>query len=58
MKTNRTIGLDIGTTTISAVVYDDTAGVLTARTVKNDSFVAGNPWERLQKSKNPLFENS
>lgn len=44
----KTIGLDIGTTTISAVVYDDTAGVLTARTVKNDSFVAGNPWERLQ----------
>lgn len=44
----KTIGLDIGTTTISAVVYDLNIGVLASRTVKNDSCIPGNPWERLQ----------
>ena len=44
----KTIGLDIGTTTISALVYDDTTGVLTSRTVENDSFITGESWERLQ----------
>lgn len=44
----KTIGLDIGTTTISAVVYDTEAGALTARTVENDSFLQGDPWERIQ----------
>lgn len=44
----KTLGLDIGTTTISAVVYDTHAGVLASRTVKNDSFLSGQRWERLQ----------
>jgi len=44
----KTLGLDIGTTTISAVVYDDGLGVLAARTIKNDSFLSGESWERLQ----------
>ena len=44
----KTLGLDIGTTTISAVVYDTDAGVLTSRTIKNDSFLTGEPWERIQ----------
>ena len=44
----KTLGLDIGTTTISAVVYDSDAGVLTSRTIKNDSFMAGHSWERIQ----------
>ncbi|MBO5130416.1 MAG: hypothetical protein J6B95_08760 [Oscillospiraceae bacterium] len=45
------LGLDIGTTTISAVVHDDKLGVLTARTVKNDSFLEGESWERIQDPK-------
>ncbi len=44
----KTLGLDIGTTTISAVVYDSDTGVLTSRTIKNDSFLAGQSWERIQ----------
>lgn len=44
----KTLGLDIGTTTISAVVYDDRAGLLASRTVENDSFLPGESWERLQ----------
>ena len=44
----KTLGLDIGTTSISAVVYSTEAKVLCARTVKNDSFLPGEPWERLQ----------
>jgi len=44
----KTLGLDIGTTTISAVVYDDQAGVCIARTIKNDSFLSGESWERIQ----------
>ncbi|MBR4990493.1 MAG: hypothetical protein IKY96_04945 [Oscillospiraceae bacterium] len=44
----KTLGLDIGTTTISAVVYDTDAGVLTSRTIKNDSFLTGESWERIQ----------
>ncbi len=44
----KTLGLDIGTTTISAVVYDDQAGVLASRTIKNDSFLPGESWERMQ----------
>ena len=43
----KTLGLDIGTTSICAVVYSST-GVLAARTVKNDSFLTGASWERLQ----------
>ena len=44
----KTLGLDIGTTSISAVVYASAEGVLDARTVKNDSFLTGASWERLQ----------
>ena len=44
----KTLGLDIGTTTISAVVYDSDTGVLTSRTIKNDSFLTGQSWERIQ----------
>ena len=44
----KTLGLDIGTTSISAVVYSPEAKVLCACTVKNDSFLPGKPWERLQ----------
>lgn len=44
----KTLGLDIGTTTISAVVYDSTQGVLASRTVNNNSFLTGKSWERLQ----------
>ena len=44
----KTLGLDIGTTSISAVVYSRREGVLAARTVRNDSFLHGETWERLQ----------
>ncbi len=44
----KTLGLDIGTTTISAVVYDNVQGVIDARTVKNDSFLSAESWARLQ----------
>ncbi len=44
----KTLGLDIGTTTISAVVYQSTGGVIASRTVKNDSFLPGESWEKLQ----------
>lgn len=44
----KTLGLDIGTTSISAVVFEDKTGVLAARTYKNDSFLDGKPWERIQ----------
>lgn len=43
----KTLGLDIGTTTISAVIYDNDA-VVARKTVKNDSFLSGESWERLQ----------
>ena len=44
----KTLGLDIGTTTISAVVHDDILGVLESKTVKNDAFLKGESWERIQ----------
>ncbi len=44
----KTLGLDIGTTTISAVVLDTSEGVIASRTVKNDTFLSGEPWEKLQ----------
>ena len=44
----KTLGLDIGTTTISAVVAENTQ-ILTALTLKNGSFLASsNSWERIQ----------
>lgn len=44
----KTLGIDIGTTTISAVVFDAASGVLGAMNVKNDTFLPGQPWERIQ----------
>ena len=43
----KTVGLDIGTTTISAVVLEDTT-VIDVRNVKNDTFLPGSSWERIQ----------
>lgn len=44
----KVLGLDIGTTSISAVAYDTQDGVLVSQTLKNDGFLPGQPWERLQ----------
>lgn len=46
----RAIGIDIGTTTISAVVLDrETKGVVTARTISNGSFISTkHEWEKIQ----------
>lgn len=42
------LGLDIGTTTVSAVVVEEGA-VLSSLTLKNDAFLpSGHPWERMQ----------
>ena len=44
------LGLDIGTTTVSAVVVEQ-GKVLSALTLKNDSFIdTGKTWERVQDS--------
>ena len=44
----KTLGLDIGTTTVSAVVAEDTQ-VLSVVTLQNDSFLPSpNSWERIQ----------
>ncbi len=46
----KTIGIDVGTTTVSAVVFDcGRNAVLESRTIANDSFIeTGRPWERIQ----------
>lgn len=46
----KTIGIDIGTTTVSAVVLDTVSRkVVTARTIANGSFIkTGREWERIQ----------
>ena len=46
----KTIGLDIGTTTISGVVLDNQSrSVVQARTIANGSFIdTGKDWERIQ----------
>ena len=44
----KVLGLDIGTTTISAVVYKAGTGVLTAKTVASESFIPGENWEKIQ----------
>lgn len=43
----KTLGLDIGTTTISAVILDD-GKTIAVRNVKNTSTLPGKSWERLQ----------
>lgn len=50
MENVRSIGLDIGTTTICAVVLDgETGAVLETVTKENNSFIKGsNVWERIQ----------
>ena len=49
-NTMRTIGLDIGTTTLSAVVLEmPTRRPLASRTQKSVGFLTSvNPWEKLQ----------
>ena len=47
----KVLGIDIGTTTISAVVYAEGQGVLTAKTVSSDSFLPGESWEKIQDPK-------
>ena len=44
----KTLGLDIGTTSISAVVFESETGVLASRTVKNNAFLESQSWERIQ----------
>ena len=47
----KTIGIDIGTTTISLVVLDtEKKMVLESRTISNGTFIeTGNDWERIQE---------
>ena len=51
------LGIDIGTTTISAVVYNEDQGVLAAKTVKNNSFLTGERWEKIQDP-NMIYETA
>lgn len=48
----KVIGIDIGTTTVSAVVLEpdghDGQKLLTSRTIANGSFLKGADWERIQ----------
>ncbi len=46
------LGIDIGTTTVTALVLDtDTKTVTKSRTLKNDSFIKGKAFEKLQDPK-------
>lgn len=45
------LGLDLGTTTISAPCWTRTAGLLCTRTVPGGAAVAGQPWERKQDAR-------
>lgn len=44
----KTLGIDIGTTTISLVVQDSLSGILGTRNLENGTFLPGLPWERVQ----------
>lgn len=44
----KTLGLDLGTTSICAVVFEKETGVLAAKTVQNAAFLPGERWERTQ----------
>lgn len=45
------LGLDLGTTTISAAVLDADGRLLCTRTVPGGAAVAGQPWERKQDAR-------
>lgn len=44
----KTLGLDIGTTSISSVIFREKTGVLEAKTIANGTFLPSESWERLQ----------
>ena len=44
----KTFGLDLGTTSICAVVFEEKTGVLAAKTVRNAAFLPGESWQRTQ----------
>lgn len=44
----KTLGLDIGTTSISAAIFQENTGVLEAKTIANGTFLPSESWERLQ----------
>ena len=45
------LGLDLGTTTISAAVLDADGRLLCTRTVPGGAAIAGQPWERKQDAR-------
>ncbi len=50
------LGIDIGTTTVTALILDtDSKAVSKCRTLKNDSFVDGKSFERLQDPEKIIF---
>ena len=52
----KTIGIDIGTTSVSSVVMDNESGMQVAsKTLPNDTAILGKPWER-QQDPNQIFE--
>lgn len=44
----KTLGLDIGTTSISAVIFREETGVPEAKTIASGTFLPSKSWERLQ----------
>ena len=46
----KALGLDLGTTSLSAVVLETNSGVLAAKTVQNAAFLPGERWERTQNA--------
>ena len=46
----KALGLDLGTTSLSAVVLETDSGVLAAKTVQNAAFLPGERWERTQNA--------
>ncbi|MGM9589348.1 MAG: sedoheptulokinase [Faecousia sp.] len=44
----KTLGLDIGTTSISSVIFQEKNGVLEAETMANGTFLPSDSWDRLQ----------
>ena len=51
------LGLDLGTTTISAAVLDADGRLLCTRTVPGGAAVAGQPWERKQDARGILLRH-